>query len=155
LSIALLQREVSDSCRGSVERMNYMPDFAHLHVHTEYSLLDGLAKIRDLVRQAKALGMRHLAITDHGNMHGVLEFFLVCLEEGIHPILGVEAYVCDDITKKSGKNNDYNHLVLLAKDQQGYYNLMNLTTEAHTKGLYYGKPRVDKSILAKYASGII
>ena len=91
-------------------------DFAHLHVHTEYSLLDGFSRIKKLVKQAKDLGMSHLAITDHGAMYGALEFYKACKAGGVHPILGVEAYLTEDIHDKSKRfKDDYRHLLLLAK----------------------------------------
>lgn len=130
-------------------------DFAHLHVHTEYSLLDGLSRISTLVKQAKALGMQHLAITDHGAMYGAMEFYLECLKQGIHPVIGIEAYLVDDVEFKPKKNNAYWHLVLLARNQQGYENLLKLTTLGFTQGLYYGKPRIDKKMLQQHAEGLI
>src|SRR5689334_13506196 len=130
-------------------------DFAHLHVHTEYSLLDGLSRIPTLVKQAKALGMQHLAITDHGAMYGAMEFYLECQKQGIHPVIGVEAYLVNDVEYKPKKNNAYWHLVLLARTQQGYENLLKLTTLGFTQGLYYGKPRIDKKMLQQHAEGLI
>ncbi len=130
-------------------------DFAHLHVHTEYSLLDGLSRIPTLVKQAKALGMQHLAITDHGSMYGAMEFYQECQKQGIHPVIGVEAYLVDDVAFKPKKNNAYWHLVLLAHSQQGYENLLKLTTLGFTQGLYYGKPRIDKKMIQHYAEGLI
>jgi DNA-directed DNA polymerase III (polc) len=130
-------------------------DFAHLHVHTEYSLLDGLSRIKTLVMQTKALGMQHLAITDHGAMYGAMEFYLECRKQGIHPIIGMEAYLVDDVAVKPKKNNVYWHQILLARTQQGYENLMKLTTLGFTQGLYYGKPRIDKTMLQAHAEGLI
>nr|BBH85446.1 DNA-directed DNA polymerase [Thermosporothrix sp. COM3] len=129
--------------------------FAHLHVHTGYSLLDGLSHIPSLVRQTKALGMQHLAITDHGVMYGALELYLECRNAGIHPVIGMEAYLVDDIHHKPKKNNAYWHLLLLAATQQGYRNLLQLTTLGFTEGLYYGKPRIDKQMLMQHADGLI
>ena len=128
-------------------------DFAHLHVHSEYSLLDGFSRIKKLVEQAKNYGMQHLAITDHGAMYGVIEFYQACEAAGINPVIGVEAYLCDDIDDRSGRY-DYNHLLLLAKNNKGYQNLMKLTTIAHTYGWHY-KPRIDKYVLADHAEGLI
>jgi len=128
-------------------------DFAHLHVHSEYSLLDGFSRIKKLVRQAKDLGMQHLAITDHGAMYGVIEFYQECKAMGINPIIGVEAYLANDIDDRSGRY-DYNHLLLLAKNEAGYRNLMKLTTIAHTYGWHY-KPRIDRVVLAEHAEGLI
>lgn len=130
-------------------------DFAHLHVHTEYSLLDGLSRIPTLVKQAKAFGMEHLAITDHGAMYGAMEFYLECQKQGIHPVIGMEAYLVEDVNYKPKKNNAYWHLVLLARSQAGYENLMKLTTLGFTQGLYYGKPRIDKKMLQAHAEGLI
>lgn len=135
--------------------MSNANDFAHLHVHTEYSLLDGLSRIPTLVKQAKALGMQHLAITDHGAMYGAMEFYQECMKQGIHPVIGVEAYLVDDVAFKPKKNNAYWHLVLLAHNQQGYENLMKLTTLGFTQGLYYGKPRIDKKMLQRHAEGLV
>ncbi|GHO61218.1 hypothetical protein KSC_001100 [Ktedonobacter sp. SOSP1-52] len=130
-------------------------DFAHLHVHTEYSLLDGLSRIPTLVKQARALGMEHLAITDHGAMYGAMEFYLECQKQGIHPVIGMEAYLVEDVNYKPKKSNAYWHLVLLARSQAGYENLMKLTTLGFTQGLYYGKPRIDKKMLQAHAEGLI
>src|SRR5690242_1669403 len=92
------------------------PDFAHLHVHTEYSLLDGLSRIKQLVQQTQELGMKHLAITDHGAMYGVIEFYKACLDGGIHPLIGCEAYLTEDMHDRSKRySNDYSHLLLLAR----------------------------------------
>ena len=128
-------------------------DFAHLHVHSEYSILDGFSRTQKLVRQAKEHGMQHLAITDHGAMYGVIEFYQECKAQGINPVIGVEAYLCNDIDDRSGRY-DYNHLLLLAKNERGYRNLMRLTTIAHTEGWHY-KPRIDKFVLADHAEGLI
>ncbi|MFC1749089.1 DNA polymerase III subunit alpha, partial [Pseudomonadota bacterium] len=135
-----------------------MASFTHLHLHTEYSLLDGLPKIKQLVSTAKQMGMDSLAITDHGVMYGVIEFYKACLDEGIKPILGMEAYVSKKShtikEKKSGKYRDANHLVLLAKNFQGYQNLMKLTSIGHLEGFYY-RPRFDKKTLEKHFEGLI
>ena len=131
-------------------------DFAHLHVHTEYSLLDGFSRIKKLVKQAQALGMRHLAITDHGAMYGALEFYKACKAGGINPVLGVEAYLTDNIYDKSKRfKNDYRHLLLLAKNNTGYHNLMKLMSIANTDGMHANKARIDKKLLAEYSEGII
>src|SRR5437868_8626172 len=130
-------------------------DFAHLHVHTEYSLLDGFSHIKKLVQQTKALGMDHLAITDHGAMYGAIEFYKVCKAGGINPIIGIEAYLTEDMHDHSKRfSDDYHHLLLLAKNNTGYYNLLKLTTIAHTEG-WHLRPRIDKSVLEKYAEGLI
>src|SRR6266487_5270018 len=128
-------------------------DFAHLHVHSEYSILDGFSRTQKLVRQAKEHGMPHRASTDHGAMYGVIEFYQECKAQGINPVIGVEAYLCNDIDDRSGRY-DYNHLLLLAKNERGYRNLMRLTTIAHTEGWHY-KPRIDKFVLADHAEGLI
>ncbi|MCJ7828793.1 MAG: DNA polymerase III subunit alpha [Dehalococcoidia bacterium] len=129
--------------------------FTHLHVHTEYSLLDGLCRITQLIARAKELGMTSLAITDHGSMHGVIEFYLSAKEAGIKPIIGCETYVAETsrLNRNAGDKTP-NHLVLLAKNQQGYHNLIQLITKAHLEGFYY-KPRVDKELLAQYHEGLI
>jgi DNA polymerase-3 subunit alpha len=130
-------------------------DFAHLHVHTEYSLLDGFSRTKKLVAQAKAHGMKHLAITDHGAMYGAVEFYKACKAGEINPIIGIEAYLTEDMYDHSKRfSDDYHHLLLLAKNNTGYYNLMKLTTIAHTQG-WHLRPRVDKKVLEKYAEGLI
>jgi len=130
--------------------------FVHLHTHSHYSLLDGLAKIDDLVKKAKELGMPALALTDHGVMYGLIEFYKKARKAGIKPILGVEAYVARNGHKdKRPKIDDSSyHLVLLAKNETGYQNLIKLITIAHLDGFYY-KPRVDLALLEKYHEGLI
>jgi len=132
------------------------PQFIHLHTHSHYSLLDGLSKIEDLVALAKKFKMSALAITDHGNMYGAIEFYKLAKKEGIKPIIGVEAYVANRgrLDKDPGIDNKRYHLILLAKNLQGYKNLMRLVTLSHVEGFYY-KPRMDKEILRKYSEGII
>ncbi|MFA6410421.1 MAG: DNA polymerase III subunit alpha [Candidatus Buchananbacteria bacterium] len=130
--------------------------FVHLHVHSHYSLLDGLAKIDDLVKKAKSQGMPAMALTDHGVMYGLIEFYQKAKKAGIKPILGVEAYVArNGYTNKRPRIDDgpY-HLVLLAKNLTGYQNLIKLTTIAHLDGFYY-KPRIDLELLEKYHEGLI
>ena len=129
--------------------------FTHLHVHTEYSLLDGMCRIPQLVERAKELGMDSLAITDHGVMYGAIEFYLAAKEGGIKPIIGCEVYVAPDsrFSRNASDKNNY-HLILLAKNQTGYRNLIQLTTKAHLEGFYY-KPRVDKELLEQYHQGLI
>ena len=132
-----------------------MKPFVHLHVHTQYSLLDGAARIDDLIARAKALGQTAIAITDHGVMYGVIDFYRACKKAGIKPILGMEAYVTKgDYTVKMGKERDSAHLVLLAKNEVGYQNLMLLSSEAFTNGFYY-RPRIDYALLAKHSEGLI
>ncbi|HEY79379.1 MAG TPA: DNA polymerase III subunit alpha [Dehalococcoidia bacterium] len=129
--------------------------FTHLHVHTEYSLLDGMCRIPQLVSRAKEMGMDSLAITDHGVMYGAIQFYLQAKEAGIKPIIGCEAYVARGSHRQheAGEKSPY-HLVLLARDQTGYRNLIQLTTRAHLDGFYY-KPRVDKELLTQYHQGLI
>lgn len=130
--------------------------FVHLHNHTEYSLLDGANRIPDLVKRAKELEMPALAITDHGVMFGAMEFYFECKKQGVKPILGVEAYVAPQgLHDKSGseKKNSY-HLVLLARNEEGYRNLCKLTSIAALEGFYY-KPRIDHDLLRKYSGGLI
>jgi DNA polymerase III subunit alpha len=133
-----------------------MPKFVHLHTHTEYSLLDGISKIPKLVKRAKELGMEALAITDHGSMYGVIEFYKECKAAGIKPIIGAEIYVAPRAhTSKEGKADaEPSHLTVLAKDKTGYLNLMKLISIAHLEGFYY-RPRVDKALLKKYHEGLI
>lgn len=130
--------------------------FIHLHTHSHYSLLDGLAKIDDLVAKAKEYKMDALALTDHGVMYGIIEFYQKCKKEGIKPILGVEVYIAPNgrHNKRARIDEEKYHLVLLAKNDAGYKNLIKLTTAAHLEGFYY-KPRVDWEILEKYKDGII
>jgi len=129
--------------------------FTHLHVHTEYSLLDGMCPISKLVARAKELGMDSLAITDHGVMYGVIEFYQAAKAAGIKPIIGCEIYIAPGsrLSKGNGDRNNF-HLVLLAKNQTGYQNLIQLTTKAHLEGFYY-KPRVDKELLEQYKDGLV
>ena len=130
--------------------------FTHLHVHTHYSLLDGANKIPDLVKRAKALGMDSLAITDHGCMFGVVEFFNECKKEGIKPILGMEAYMAPGHrSDRSGVPGETAfHLLLLAENLEGYHNLLKLSSRAYREGFYY-KPRIDKEILVEHKKGLI
>jgi DNA polymerase-3 subunit alpha len=129
--------------------------FTHLHVHTEYSLLDGMCRIPQLVQRTKELGMESLAITDHGVMYGVIEFYLAAREAGIKPIIGCEVYLTPgDRSSRSTQGKDYYHLVLLAKDGTGYKNLIQLVTKAHLEGFYY-KPRVDKRLLEQHHQGLV
>ena len=130
--------------------------FTHLHVHTHYSLLDGANKIPDLVKRAKTLGMDSLAITDHGCMFGVVEFFNECKKEGIKPILGMEAYMAPgDRRERAGVPGETAfHLLLLAENLEGYHNLLKLSSRAYREGFYY-KPRIDKEILMEHKKGLI
>ena len=131
-------------------------DFVHLHMHTEYSLLDGANKIKELPARAKELGMKAIAITDHGVMFGVVDFYKECKKVGIKPIIGCEVYIAPRtrFDKESGIDNKYSHLILLAKNETGYKNLTNLVSIGFTEGFYY-KPRIDLEMLEKYHEGLI
>ncbi|MFQ5593183.1 MAG: DNA polymerase III subunit alpha [Anaerolineae bacterium] len=133
-----------------------MAEFAHLHVHTEFSLLDGLAKIDPLMAQAKAMGMDSLAVTDHGTMYGVVEFFKKAHKHGIKPIIGCELYVAqrDRTQRDHKKDSKPYHLTVLARNEAGYKNLMKLVTKAQLEGFYY-KPRVDRELLEAHSEGLI
>ena len=131
--------------------------FTHLHVHTEYSLLDGSNKIREYVARVKELGMTSAAITDHGAMFGVIDFYRECQKQGIRPVIGCEVYVA--VGSRFDKNlaqheGRYYHLLLLAENNTGYQNLMKLVSRGYTEGFYY-RPRVDRELLAEYHEGII
>ena len=131
--------------------------FAHLHVHTEYSLLDGSNKIKEYVARVKELGMNSAAITDHGVMFGVIDFYRAAKAAGIKPILGCEVYVAPGsrFDKSSGASEDrYYHLVLLAENQKGYENLTKIVSRGFVEGYYY-KPRVDMELLEEFHEGII
>ena len=133
-----------------------MGDFVHLHIHSEFSLLDGANRIKDLPVRAKELGMDAMAITDHGVMYGAIDFYKACKKEGIKPIIGCEVYVAprSRLHKEPGIDNHYYHLILLAKNQQGYKNLSKIVSIGFLEGYYY-KPRIDHEILEKYHEGII
>ena len=131
-----------------------MPDFVHLHVHTQYSILDGAAAVKPLLKRAKALGMSALAITDHGNMYGVKNFHDTAAELGIKPILGCEVYVVKNRFEKDKDEKAGDHLILLAKNLEGYHNLCKMVSYSFTEGFYY-KPRVDKQLLRDYHEGLI
>lgn len=132
------------------------PKFTHLHVHSHYSLLDGLAQIDPLLDKVKSMGMDACAITDHGNMYGAVEFYKKAKARGIKPLIGCEVYVAYENReqKRPGIDDVRYHLVLLAKDAQGYQNLVKLVSKAHLEGFYY-KPRVDEELLAKYGQGLV
>jgi len=134
--------------------MIFMSDFVHLHVHSHYSLLDGLPKIDELVKRAKSLGMTALALTDHGNMYGAIEFYERCQKEGIKPIIGMEAYLAPGSRFDKNQHEKYFHLVLLALDYTGYKNLIKLSSLANLEGFYY-KPRIDKELLKQYHEGLV
>ncbi len=133
-----------------------MSEFVHLHIHSEFSLLDGANRIKDLPVRAKELGMKAMAITDHGVMYGAIDFYKACKKEGIKPIIGCEVYVAprSRLNKEPNIDNRYNHLILLAKNQQGYQNLSKLVSIGFTEGYYY-KPRIDLEVLEKYHEGLI
>lgn len=131
-----------------------MTEFVHLHNHSEYSLLDGLSRVEDMVEKAKELGFTSLALTDHGNMYGAITFYQLCLKAGIKPIIGCEIYITSNRFEKGLANNDYNHLILLAKNQTGYKNLIKIVTASYLEGFYY-KPRTDIDLLKKYSEGLI
>ncbi|MDD4018079.1 MAG: DNA polymerase III subunit alpha [Kiritimatiellae bacterium] len=129
--------------------------FVHLHLHTKYSLLDGACHIKPLVLRAKELGMTALAMTDHGVMYGAIDFYKTCKSEGIKPILGCEVYILANAHRETRDHNvPYHHLVLLARDMEGYINLAKLNTISHLEGFYY-KPRIDKETLRAHAGGLI
>ena len=132
-------------------------DFVHLHVHTQYSLLDGACKIHPLINLARNFRSPALAVTDHGNLFGVIEFYQACLDNGIKPIIGCEVYVAPNSRLEKfthGIQEASHHLLLLAKDEQGYKNLMKLVSIGFLEGFYY-KPRIDKEVLRKYSSGLV
>ena len=130
--------------------------FTHLHLHSEYSLLDGMCRIKDLPKKAKELGQTAVALTDHGVMYGAVDFYKACKAEGIKPIIGCEVYVTKNRFDKSGRggDNEYFHLILLCKNKQGYDNLIQIVSAGFIDGFYY-KPRVDTEILNKYKGGLI
>jgi len=133
-----------------------MANFVHLHNHTDYSLLDGLSKIEEMVSRAKDLGMTSVAITDHGSMYGVIKFYKACVAAGIKPIIGCEIYVAKRSLsdKEAGVDKEYNHLILLAKNDIGYKNLMKIVSVSWLDGYYY-KPRTDLQLLNQYHEGLI
>ena len=129
-----------------------MKPFAHLHLHTEYSLLDGAARIDRVFDRAREKGITALAITDHGCMFGALEFWKKGRETGIKPIIGCEFYTAPDMNAKDGKN--FFHLVLLAKNNTGYKNIIKLDSLAYIDGFYY-KPRIDMELLRQFTEGVV
>ena len=136
--------------------MAHEAKFTHLHVHTEYSLLDGAAPVGKLIKKAKELNMDALAITDHGVMYGVIDFYKTAVAEGIKPIIGCEVYVAP--RSRFDKQHEYDsspsHLVLLAKNNNGYKNLIKLVSDAFIEGYYY-KPRVDRELLERYSGDLV
>lgn len=131
-------------------------DFAHLHVHTDYSLLDGASRVSDLVRQAAEWGMPALAITDHGHMMGAIDFYDTCRQAGVKPIVGSEVYVAprSRFQKDPGLDRHASHLTLLAMNEMGYRNLIKLVSAASLEGFYW-KPRIDRELLAEHHEGLI
>ena len=131
-------------------------DYVHLHNHTHHSLLDGMTKVRPLVERIKQMGMEAVAMTDHGTLSGTVEFYKACKEEGIKPIIGMEAYVAarKHTDKDPQKDKARYHLILLAMNNVGYENLMRLSTIANLHGMYY-KPRIDRDLLEQYNEGLI
>src|SRR5713101_3829355 len=133
-------------------------DFVHLHLHTDYSLLDGAIQIKPLAKRLEELNMKACAMTDHGNMYGAISFYQTMKKQGIKPIIGCEAYLAagsrtDRVPRAPGQKVNF-HLILLAKDLEGYHNLARLTSKAFTEGFYY-KPRIDKELLAQHSKGLI
>src|SRR3989338_11226596 len=131
-----------------------MSKFTHLHTHSHYSLLDGLTKIDELVKRVKELGMKSVAVTDHGTLYSAVEFYKKAKAVGVKPIFGVETYVAPRDRFSREPNEKYYHLILLAKNETGWKNLIKLVTKAHLEGFYY-KPRVDKDLLREYHDGLI
>src|SRR5882757_9580663 len=128
--------------------------FVHLHCHTDYSLLDGACEISQLMELAAEQKMPAVAMTDHGNLFGAVEFYNAAKAKGVHPVIGCEVYVAQQDHKNKSEANRYNHLVLLCQDQEGYKNLNRLVSTGFLEGFYY-KPRVDKSLLAQHSKGLI
>ncbi|MCJ7806521.1 MAG: PHP domain-containing protein, partial [Clostridia bacterium] len=133
-----------------------MSNYVHLHCHSEFSLLDGAARIHNLVSRGVELGMPAVAITDHGNMFGVIDFYKAAKAAGIKPILGCEVYVAhrSRFQKEARKDDSQYHLVLLAENMNGYRNLMRLVSAGYLEGFYY-KPRIDRELLEEYSAGLI
>ncbi|MGH2613633.1 MAG: PHP domain-containing protein, partial [Thermomicrobiales bacterium] len=129
-----------------------MAEFAHLHLHTEYSLLDGMGRSREYVTRAQELGIQHLAVTDHGVMYGAMEWYRAASASGLHPIVGVEAYLAEG-SARARERKSY-HLLLLAENETGYRNLLKLSTLAQLEGYYY-RPRMDLEMLSQHGSGVI
>ena len=128
--------------------------FAHLHLHTEYSLLDGANRIGPLVSRLKELGFTHAAITDHGVMYGAVDFYNACRDAGITPVIGCEVYICRNRFEKSGAAREYSHMILLCENNTGYQNLIKLVSAGFTEGFYY-KPRIDYELLKQHTEGLI
>lgn len=150
------EKQPSTSLQPEIIIRYLMADFVHLHNHSEYSLLDGLSKIKNMVQHAKTLDMKALAITDHGNMYGTIKFYKACIEAAIKPIIGCEIYVAKRSLhdKEKELDKDYNHLILLAENEVGYKNLMKIVSVSWLEGYYY-KPRTDVELLQKHHEGLI
>jgi len=135
-----------------------MSEFTHLHLHTEYSLLDGACDVTKLVDRVAALGQKSVAMTDHGNIYGAVHFFAAAKAKGVKPILGCELYICKNedhrIERMAGDGDENNHLLVLAENEEGYRNLIRITSEASLHG-FYRKPRVSKKYLAENSKGLI
>ena len=129
-----------------------MTEFAHLHLHTEYSLLDGMGRISEYIARAKETGLHHLALTDHGVLYAAMDWYRQVSSAGLHPIIGMEAYFAEG--KASAKERKSYHLLLLAENNAGYRNLLRLASKASLEGFYY-RPRVDLDMLAEHSEGII
>src|SRR5580698_323001 len=131
------------------------PEFTHLHLHTDYSLLDGACDVDKLMKHVAKIGQTSVAMTDHGNMYGAVHFFDAAKKQGIKPILGCELYVCQNEDHRADpQGDDHHHFLVLAENEEGYRNLVRLTSEASLHG-FYRKPRVSKKYLAEHASGLI
>ncbi|MFY9935883.1 MAG: PHP domain-containing protein, partial [Silvibacterium sp.] len=132
-----------------------MAEFTHLHLHTDYSLLDGACDVEKLVAHVDSIGQKAVAITDHGNIYGAVHFFDAATAKGVKPILGCELYICPQEDHRAAPEKDkYHHLLVLAENEEGYRNLVRITSEASLHG-FYRKPRISKSFLAKHAQGLI
>ena len=133
-----------------------MIPYAHLHTHTEYSLLDGASRITDLIARVKELGMEYIAITDHGAMYGVVDFYKEAIKQGVKPVIGCEVYVAPRtrFDKTHEYDSKYSHLILLAENTTGYKNLIKIVSAGFTDGFYY-KPRVDFDLLKEHSEGLI
>ena len=151
---ALPEEDAASATLAVTESTRPSAGFCHLHVHTHYSALDGACKVDGLVARAAELGMPALAITDHGVLSGIIQFYQQCRKAGIKPIIGLETYVVEDRFRKEGMNEERWHLTLLARDDTGYRNLLKLGSLAFLEGYYY-KPRIDYGLLREHADGLI
>jgi DNA polymerase-3 subunit alpha len=149
-----------DPAPEAVGRRPYTPGVnaapaVHLHVHSEYSLLDGACKVDALAARAAELGMPALGLTDHGVLNGAVEFYKACRKHDVKPILGLEAYLCDDRTVRDSARYERNHLTLLARDNAGFKNLIKLSSLAYLEGFRAGKANVDLELLERHCEGVI